>query len=374
MEGIRLRRDAFEYTKFTFESGSIRDYGFDRRENAYVNLYTDIGIGAENTDNSVGFSLSKDYDVEGKSAAVVFGEADLSAKTSSFLSFYYAYDEGFTNGTPPLYDIEYSENEGISWRKIHTLIPEATFTTDNNSFYPIYTQYKKEYVSLEKCNGKKVLIRIRVTPGTDGKSCWIDQVEISSNAPAIATDTKKIDFGKVTIADDVYGEEILNVENMGKSDLKLDSIKIDGSGYSAFEVITQVAGKIILPGESIELKIRFSPTEKIQYLANLAIYSNDPAQTIYNIRLEGEGEGTSVDEYITSKAEIGVFPNPSSDYIHLDFDKEIESAEVIDIYGKSYTVESKMKQIDISNLDSGSYFLKIISNGKAYLKQFVVVR
>ncbi len=69
-----------------------------------------------------------------------------------------------------------------------------------------------------------------------------------------------------------------------------------------------------------------------------------------------------------------IFPNPSSDFITLSYENTFDSAEIFDLNGRKYTSNIDNKQIDISNLPSGTYFLKIKSKGKAYLKQFVVAR
>ncbi len=72
--------------------------------------------------------------------------------------------------------------------------------------------------------------------------------------------------------------------------------------------------------------------------------------------------------------EFSIFPNPSSDFITLSYKNTFDSIEIFDISGRKYEVNTDSKQIDISNLPSGTYFLKIKSEGNAYLKQFVVAR
>ncbi len=72
--------------------------------------------------------------------------------------------------------------------------------------------------------------------------------------------------------------------------------------------------------------------------------------------------------------EFSIFPNPSSDFISFSYENKFDSAEIFDLYGKKYTSNIDNKQIDVSNLPSGTYFLKVKSEGNAYLKQFVVAR
>ncbi len=100
---------------------------------------------------------------------------------------------------------------------------------------------------------------------------------------------------------------------------------------------------------------------------------------IYANTLEGHfisKEPISVEESKESTKEmnISLFPNPASDILQFSFDSNIESISLIDLNGNSFNTERNGNQIDISNLSSGTYFLKIKSEGKAYLKQFVVTR
>ncbi len=83
---------------------------------------------------------------------------------------------------------------------------------------------------------------------------------------------------------------------------------------------------------------------------------------------------TGVEEYITADEEIKITPNPSSDILHYNFDGLAEAIEIVDINGKVHQIKEHGQQIDISNLAPGTYFLKIKSQAKAYIKQFVVAR
>lgn len=374
VEGIRLRREAFEYTKFTFENSSANDYGLDRSKNRDINIFRKTGIGAENTNNSLGFRLNEYLDVADKPAYIVFGEMDLTNKESAFLSFHYAYDDGKQTGTPPTYTVEYSENDGKAWRTLYTMRPESTFSTSESTFYPSSKDYKKNYYSLEKCLGKKTLIRIGVTPGIGGKSCWIDQVAINDIIPRLIANPEKVDFGKVTLQDGVSVLRKIEIRNDGQENLSLDSVRFSGADAGHYYLDAPFADTTLKSGEAIYLYIRFYPDVIQQYIALLEIYSNDPLYGKKNIRLEGVGQGTSVNENGFSGDELIVYPNPSSDYIRFKFGGVIDVIEIIDLQGKNYFVNSEKKELDVSELPVGTYFLKIKSEGKAYLKQFVVTR
>ena len=63
---------------------------------------------------------------------------------------------------------------------------------------------------------------------------------------------------------------------------------------------------------------------------------------------------------------VKVFPNPVQDFITLESDINFLAYEIIDLSGKSLMKkELKEKQIDVSHLNSGVYFIKLISLNRA---------
>jgi hypothetical protein len=87
--------------------------------------------------------------------------------------------------------------------------------------------------------------------------------------------------------------------------------------------------------------------------------------------------GVGMDEITDASAEFTVFPNPATDKIILQCspDKEMDKIELIDIQGKLMPVQSSgnstEKQIDISMLTKGIYFIKITSGKDVVYKKIV---
>ncbi len=376
IKGIRLQRDAFEYTKFSFEDDSDKNYGIEYDNGLSFNLIKSTksdSTGAENSDNTLIVNLSSASYFDFKTAYVVFGEADFTNVAEAYMSYYYAYYADETGGTPPTYTSEYSTDGGDTWIVLHSMNPKQTSSAQTPNHKLHSSEYIKEYVSLSECIGKKVIVRIGVTAGTDGVSCWLDQVNFTDKSPAITSESDKINFGKVTLADGVFEERSIKITNIGKDELRIDTALIKGEDASSFELVSPLGNQILQVGESIDISVRFSPTKDMLYLTNLEIHSNDPENQKYFIRLEGEGVGTSVNEMIKSE-EISISPNPASDYIEVTFDYDIEQLQIVDLYGNIYDIEPELKQIDINNLPTGSYFLKVKSGSKTYFKKFVVLR
>ncbi len=387
IEGLRLKRDAYEFAKFDFKNSAEKSgYGFVRRLGSEEGLIIygrtralsgTTSLSANNATaweyNTMFFS-SKESESEAKTEYLFFGEVDLTSKEKAFLSYYYALDGKNTNGDDTKYDVEFSSDGGASWKLLNEFAPEETFTGyDKKTYYRDFAYGDKQYVSLKECLNKKVIVRFAVHHGTSGNHFFLDEVQISDTIPTIASSIDRIDFSKVTLYDGVYVDQTIEIRNIGLDDLKIDTMKIRGVNFDSFSLLDAVADSIIPVGESIELTVRFAPEAETDYLANLEIHSNDPEHKIHFIRLDGEGVGTSI-EGIENNLEFNISPNPATEYLNINYSSEINELEIIDMFGHIYTIEVANNNIDISHLPAGSYFLKAKSGSKTYFKKFVVVR
>lgn len=83
---------------------------------------------------------------------------------------------------------------------------------------------------------------------------------------------------------------------------------------------------------------------------------------------EEPGEGI---EELTSA--FFIYPNPVNDRLYVETEVEIENIIIYDIYGRQQTIEHghQFSSIDVSDLNSGVYFVKIITNKAEFIKHFV---
>jgi hypothetical protein len=87
--------------------------------------------------------------------------------------------------------------------------------------------------------------------------------------------------------------------------------------------------------------------------------------------------GVGINKIKDASAEFTVFPNPATDKITLQCsqDKEMDKIELMDIQGKLIQAQSSgnstEKQIDISMLTKGIYFIKITSGKDVVYKKIV---
>lgn len=90
----------------------------------------------------------------------------------------------------------------------------------------------------------------------------------------------------------------------------------------------------------------------------------------------GNSDSTNLNLQRQPSAEnIGIFPNPISDYLNIkSTSNQKMRIQIIDLKGiKVYTSESKRdnKRIDVSHLSSGIYLLQLTQNGSTTTKIFI---
>ncbi len=141
-------------------------------------------------------------------------------------------------------------------------------------------------------------------------------------------------------------------------------------------------GNVLDKGTEIHLIYTFfdeaNPDKKYIFNVNFKYETEDPENP-------GDGEDPeqpeqpgddgndteSIEELISS---INIYPNPVYDKLVIETEIEIEKVVVYDIYGRSQQTTINRQQtltIDISNLNSGVYFVKIITNKHEVVKRII---
>lgn len=78
-------------------------------------------------------------------------------------------------------------------------------------------------------------------------------------------------------------------------------------------------------------------------------------------------------EYSSS---IQLYPNPASDFIHIDFDLEVDKVEIYSEIGsliKTFDQIDRNQALPIGELTSGAYYIKLQSGNKEYSQRFIIV-
>ena len=76
-----------------------------------------------------------------------------------------------------------------------------------------------------------------------------------------------------------------------------------------------------------------------------------------------------------STIKCNIFPNPANDKLYIEAETEVEEVVVYDVYGRHQVTETPSHQgnltIDLSDLKSGIYFVKINTNEGNIVKRII---
>jgi uncharacterized delta-60 repeat protein len=130
--------------------------------------------------------------------------------------------------------------------------------------------------------------------------------------------------------------------NNGNSGFNIDSVNSD-----VFEISQQPDGKILLGGE-------FTLYNGV--IANRIIRLNNPSITLSTTDL--------------TKEQFVIYPNPTNGIVQLNMNAK--TITITDLFGKSLFIQKNVKNIDLSNLTNGIYFLNIeMENGSEEVKKII---
>jgi CSLREA domain-containing protein len=151
-----------------------------------------------------------------------------------------------------------------------------------------------------------------------GRMLTVLEADIDVELPGQSDDVHSYPFGHVEVGDSV--SRVFTVRNEGNETIVVSSLSGVGSDFEAEMFNT------ILPGETQELTITFSPQSEGSKADTLVIHSNDPDEAAYEIALAGTGvavvEGDLFeDDDSPSRATMITIDGVSQEHtIHVDSD------------------------------------------------------
>ena len=75
---------------------------------------------------------------------------------------------------------------------------------------------------------------------------------------------------------------------------------------------------------------------------------------------------------IINSAEIKVFPNPTNAHIYIESDKSFTSIVIMDVFGSTLSKQSFLNKVNIDQLPSGTYLMKLTDKeGQSYIEKIV---
>ena len=100
-------------------------------------------------------------------------------------------------------------------------------------------------------------------------------------------------------------------------------------------------------------------------LAGESAHSNEACVTY------GEESGEGVEELTTS---LNVYPNPVNDRLYIETEVEIKEVVVYDVFGRQQklsAISGQQSVVDVKDLNSGVYFVKVVTENGEVVKRFV---
>ena len=81
-----------------------------------------------------------------------------------------------------------------------------------------------------------------------------------------------------------------------------------------------------------------------------------------------EQPGDAIEE---STLSFNVYPNPVNGVLFIETEAEINEVSIFDVYGRQQVNMTTGQQVDVKNLNSGVYFVKVVTENAEVVKRFV---
>ncbi|MFY8107824.1 MAG: T9SS type A sorting domain-containing protein [Bacteroidia bacterium] len=109
-------------------------------------------------------------------------------------------------------------------------------------------------------------------------------------------------------------------------------------------------------------KLEYGKNGKVKTIFKLSRDNNEPFKLVN--RYEFSSGITGLNTFGIETIKIGLFPNPTHDFIFIESKENIKQVEVFDLNGKRllFKEENRIEQIDLSELKTGVYLLKAKSD------------
>ncbi len=138
-------------------------------------------------------------------------------------------------------------------------------------------------------------------------------------------------------------------------------------GYNVFVNNKLVAEK------TTETTYTLTASNRTNVIEVFAIYENDKSSV--GVCLFVETEINDTESIIELTSSVSIYPNPANDRLYIETEAEIEEVVIYDVYGRQQdnktTRQQDMTSIDLSDLKSGIYFVKI-NTGKGNIVKRII--
>lgn len=98
---------------------------------------------------------------------------------------------------------------------------------------------------------------------------------------------------------------------------------------------------------------------------------NHPGSQIQDAEFDSTGATLSNTQF-EMENQITIYPNPASEVLNIASRHKIQNVEMFDVLGKSVKHIAHSKSIDVSNLKTGVYFVKVLTDIAQHTKKVVI--
>ena len=245
------------------------------------------------------------------------------------------------------------------------LVPMGTYSTFNEKALELYREAMPGYevIGIENKSALKGWLN------TDALHCRTRGV---MDFDMLYIDHREVLFGKQEWQDSMA--VVSKVIAYSGADLKQDSLlvyySIDGGKYqtanmkptaNADEYVAYIKGY----KENSSVKYYVFAADESGRRRQQPIFGNkDPHRFTF-------ADDERIDE--NNINEVNVYPNPASDKLYVETESEVDEVEIYDVYGRQQPIVNSQQPtaIDVSNLNSGVYFVRIKTVDGDVVRRFV---
>lgn len=201
----------------------------------------------------------------------------------------------------------------------------------------------------------------------------------------IATDAKLvISFGDVPLGESK--DKTLKIMNEGEGELVISSIEIDPIGNY---IQSETEFPIRITDEK-DITLTFTPSTETQITSNVIINSDAVNEPVYSKRMIGNGViSTNVDMWENGNKtyHFSIAPNPLKNSGRLIIESldptnagnltavmfDATGKQLMNIFSSEYIVNSTSFDINVTGLESGAYYIRLLSDNEAMVTLPIVI-
>ena len=143
--------------------------------------------------------------------------------------------------------------------------------------------------------------------------------------------------------------------------------KNNPTGYDIY-----VNNKLVV-NNTTELSHSVAKESDLYIVEVVALYGNNKSVGIIETSFVMEDENDTTNVISNYENNLKIYPNPANDIIYIEAENEIEEVVVYDVYGRQQTTVNGQQSlsINISEFNSGIYFIRINTTNGIYVKRFI---